>query len=146
MNRSKLFVVSHACFQYVQHTNTTVTFQNNDTVCFCVSAAEASNCTPDIHKKVEDTVVLSSCTQTESVDTAKWKYENEIIAESDYNISGKQFEGRLNLNLKNFSLTITKLTLQDSGNFSFLSRSAEKQMKTHTVTLHVHGKKLTNDF
>lgn len=137
-------MVSHTCFQYV-HTNTTVTFQNNDTVCFCVSAVEASNCPAVINKKVEDTVELSSCIQTE-IDTATWKYEDKIIAEKDYNISAKQFEGRLNLNPKNFSLTITNLTLQDSGKFSFFSSWGSQQMKTHTVTLHVLGKKLTNDF
>lgn len=130
----------------MQHTNAAVTFLNNDAVCFCVSAAEASDCPPVVHKKVEDTVELSSCTQIEGIDWAIWKYEEEKIAEIYYNISGKQFEGRLNLNPKNFSLTITKLTLRDSGNFSFSSSVGSRQLETHTVTLQVHGKKLTNDF
>ncbi|XP_039677752.1 uncharacterized protein LOC120572477 isoform X2 [Perca fluviatilis] len=100
---------------------------------------KASSCQRVIHKNVGDTVEFSSCLPTEGVTTARWKYKGSIIADKD-NYSGEhQFKGRLDLNPTNFSLTVRRLTLKDSGNFSFLSEGvADSQRGTVTVTLKVH--------
>lgn len=113
-------------------------------VCLCVSDVEASNCKNVIviHKKVGDTAELPSCLPTKGVTSATWKYGDILIADTDVSVAEKQFEGRLNLNPTNFSLTIRKLTLQDSGNFIFLSADNVKQRPTVRITLHVHGKTL----
>ncbi|XP_049425014.1 SLAM family member 8 isoform X1 [Epinephelus fuscoguttatus] len=100
---------------------------------------EASSCQRVIHKKVGDTVELSSCLPTEGVILALWKYGSSIIAEKYKKLSGDhQFKGRLDLNPTNFSLTVRELTLQDSGNFIFVSAVTDKQRGTVTITLKVH--------
>nr|XP_046236209.1 SLAM family member 8-like isoform X1 [Scatophagus argus] len=100
---------------------------------------EASSCQRVIHKKVGDTVELPSCSPREGVSAAVWRYGESRIADKDYNISGKQFQGRLFLNPTNFSLTLRELMASDSGNFSFISTDKDgKQRETFTVTLHVH--------
>lgn len=113
-------------------------------VCLCVSDVEASNCKNVIviHKKVGDTAELPSCLPTKGVTSATWKYGDILIADTDVSVAEKQFEGRLNLNPTDFSLTIRKLTLQDSGNFIFLSADNVSQRPTVPITLHVHGKTL----
>lgn len=119
-----------------------MTFQKDDTLfAFMFSDAEASGCQRVIHKKVGDTVELSSCSPTEGVIIASWRYEKILIAEKDLNFSTEQFEDRLYLNPTNFSLTVRDLTLQDSGNFSF-SSGVRIQSKPVIVTLQVHGKTL----
>ncbi|XP_018543356.2 signaling lymphocytic activation molecule, partial [Lates calcarifer] len=50
-----------------------------------------------------------------------------------------QFKDRVSLNPTNYSLTVRGLTLQDSGEFSFVSEVNEKQRPTVTVTLQVHA-------
>nr|XP_046236210.1 uncharacterized protein LOC124054364 isoform X2 [Scatophagus argus] len=105
---------------------------------------EASSCQRVIHKKVGDTVELPSCSPREGVSAAVWRYGESRIADKDYNISGKQFQGRLFLNPTNFSLTLRELMASDSGNFSFISTDKDgKQRETFTVTLHVHETHLT---
>ncbi|XP_027143644.1 signaling lymphocytic activation molecule isoform X4 [Larimichthys crocea] len=102
---------------------------------------EASNCENIIviHKKVGDTAELPSCLPTKGVTSASWKYGGILIADKDNKVADeKQFEGRLNLNPTNFSLTIRKLTLEDSGNFIFLSADNVSQRPTVRITLHVH--------
>ncbi|KAF1380760.1 hypothetical protein PFLUV_G00167330 [Perca fluviatilis] len=105
----------------------------------CLQDVKASSCQRVIHKKVGDTVEFSSCLPTEGVTTARWKYKGSIIADKD-NVSGEhQFKGRLDLNPTNFSLTLRRLTLKDSGNFSFLSEGVgDSQRGTVFVTLKVH--------
>ncbi|KAA8582617.1 hypothetical protein FQN60_006288, partial [Etheostoma spectabile] len=100
---------------------------------------EDSSCQRVIHKKVGDTVEFSSCLPTEGVTTARWKYKESIIADRD-DVSGEhQFKGRVDLNPTNFSLTVRRLTLNDSGNFSFVSEGeGGRQRKTVTFTLKVH--------
>uniref|UniRef100_A0A8C9X6R9 Ig-like domain-containing protein n=1 Tax=Sander lucioperca TaxID=283035 RepID=A0A8C9X6R9_SANLU len=97
-----------------------------------------SLCQRVIHKKVGDTVEFSSCLPTEGVTMAKWKYKESIIAGKDVVSVEHQFKGRLDLNPTNFSLTVRRLTLNDSGDFSFLSEVGGSQRGTDTFTLTVH--------
>ncbi|XP_073331705.1 SLAM family member 5-like, partial [Pagrus major] len=103
-----------------------------------INDVEASSCQRVIHKKVGDTVELPSCLPTDGVTMAVWRYGWIKIAERDGNVSEKQFKGRLELNSKNFSLTVRGLTLQDSGNFSFVSDVNDRQRETVTISLQVH--------
>ncbi|XP_032400634.1 uncharacterized protein LOC116707424 [Etheostoma spectabile] len=105
----------------------------------CLHDVEASSCQRVIHKKVGDTVEFSLCLPTEGVTTARWKYKDSIIADRD-DVSGEhQFKGRVDLNSTNFSLTVRRLTLKDSGDFSFVSEGeGGSQRKTVTFTLKVH--------
>lgn len=76
---------------------------------------------------------------------ATWKYEDHIIAEKDRNIPTKLFKGRLGLNRTDYTLTLRRLTVQDSGHFVFTSAGEnENQMPTYTFVLQVYGK--TPDF
>ncbi|XP_039997544.1 LOW QUALITY PROTEIN: uncharacterized protein LOC120797756 [Xiphias gladius] len=103
---------------------------------------EAFNSPTVIHKKVGDPVEFSPRSRTQGVTSASWKYNSEIVANK---VSDKteitenaQFKDRLSINPTNFSLTITRLTLQDSGNFSFVSEVNDVQQKTIHFTLLVH--------
>uniref|UniRef100_A0A8C4E3N1 Ig-like domain-containing protein n=1 Tax=Dicentrarchus labrax TaxID=13489 RepID=A0A8C4E3N1_DICLA len=91
-----------------------------------------------IHKKVGDTVEFSSCSPTEGVTTANWKYGGLDITDNDKISPQNQFQGRLELNPTNFSLTVRRLTLQDSGDFGFLSEVDDTQRPTVVITLQVH--------
>lgn len=121
----------------VSQNHLTVTIQQD--VCSHVSDAEASGCPRVIHKKVGDTVELSSCSSTEGITVAKWKYGEQMIAIKDINISAKQFHDRLYFNPTNFSLTLRNLTVQDSGDFLFTSLKGKVQPDTVRVNLQVHG-------
>jgi len=103
---------------------------------------ETSSCDRDIHKRVGDTVEISSCSAAEGVTLAQWKYNESKIVDNntneDYFLS--QFTGRITLNRKSFNLTVRSLTLQDSGNFTFISEGNEGQRPTVIITLHIHGK------
>ncbi len=107
----------------------------------CVSDVENSNCQKvTIHKKVGDTVEMSSCLPTEGVTDARWRYGDLVLADKNtgfYNVG--QFKDRLYLNPANFSLTVRKLTVEDSGDYIFVSDVNEEQRDTVTVTLQVHG-------
>ncbi|KAM9718217.1 SLAM family member 5 isoform 3-T3 [Menidia menidia] len=91
-----------------------------------------------IQKKVGDDVEISSDLPTEGVTTATWKYGEKRIADLSTTYKDNQFQGRLEFNHKNFSLTLRRLTLQDSGEYLFLSDSEDKQRPTVTITLQVH--------
>uniref|UniRef100_A0AAX7SII1 Ig-like domain-containing protein n=1 Tax=Astatotilapia calliptera TaxID=8154 RepID=A0AAX7SII1_ASTCA len=96
-----------------------------------------------IYKKVGDTVELSSGLPTEGVTAATWKYGELIIAdkhiENNMGVSKRSpFKDRSELNLENFTLTVRKLTLQDSGDFIFVSATKEKQRDSVIITLQVH--------
>ncbi|XP_070786110.1 SLAM family member 8-like [Enoplosus armatus] len=105
----------------------------------CLHDVEASGCQRVIHKKAGDSVELSSCLPAEGVNFARWKYGKSIIADKDEGVPEKdQFKGRLDLNPTNLSLTVRRLTLQDSGDFSFISEVNDRQRETVTITLQVH--------
>ncbi|KAM6894127.1 SLAM family member 8 [Lycodopsis pacificus] len=107
----------------------------------CLHDVEASSCDHNIHKKVGDTVELPSCLPAEGVTLAQWKYGEFITIEDKnvINVSGEhQFMGRLELNPTSFNLTVRRLTLQDSGNFRFISEVNDAQRPTVTITLRVH--------
>ncbi|KAM8747655.1 CD48 antigen-like isoform 2-T2 [Acanthopagrus schlegelii] len=103
---------------------------------------EASSCPRVIHKKVGDTVELPSCLPTDGatdrVTMAIWKYGEKKLTDKNTIFHDSQFNGRLELNHQNFSLTVKQLTLQDSGNFSFLSEVDDKQRETVIISLQVH--------
>ncbi|XP_024117767.2 uncharacterized protein LOC112139252 [Oryzias melastigma] len=88
-----------------------------------------------IHKKVGDSVEISSGLPTEGVNTARWKYKDQIVADTSLIISKQIFGNRLHFNITTLSLTLTELTLQDSGTFSFLSEENEKMRETVVITL-----------
>uniref|UniRef100_A0A3Q3N7P2 Ig-like domain-containing protein n=1 Tax=Labrus bergylta TaxID=56723 RepID=A0A3Q3N7P2_9LABR len=106
-------------------------------VCLHDVQADVFSCQHVLHKKVGDTVELSSCLPAEGVTAAKWSYEGSTIANKDKTVDEKQFKGRLKLNPTNFNLTVRELTLQDSGEFSFVSE-VRTQRDTVSVTLKVH--------
>lgn len=117
------------------------TLTRENYVCSRVSDAEASACQPPvIQKEVGDAVELSSCSSAEGVDRAKWTHGGNRIADTSVNISAHQFEGRLYFNPTNFSLTLSELTVQDSGEFQFISVDEHyRQRETIIVRLQVHG-------
>uniref|UniRef100_A0A3Q3QV47 Ig-like domain-containing protein n=1 Tax=Monopterus albus TaxID=43700 RepID=A0A3Q3QV47_MONAL len=89
---------------------------------------------------IGDTAVLPSCLNepTENVNFKFWKYGEKTIIKKGQNVTHLNFMGRTDLNPKDFSLTVRKLTRQDSGDFSFLSEVNKKQRPTVTITLQVH--------
>ncbi|KAM4713996.1 natural killer cell receptor 2B4-like [Anableps anableps] len=92
-----------------------------------------------IHKKVGDSVELSSGLSNEGVTRATWKYGSSTVAINGSGVTtNNPFQGRVELNNTSFSLTIRKLTLQDSGNFSFNSATNNGQRPIVIITLLVH--------
>lgn len=113
------------------------TLTTEQDVCSGVAGAEASSCQPPvIHKKVGDTVELSSCSSAEDVDGGRWRHDYTRITDTP----AGHFEGRLDLNPTNFSLTLSQLTVSDSGQFKFISNyKSGGQRATIIVRLQVHG-------
>ncbi|XP_044197689.1 SLAM family member 8 isoform X2 [Thunnus albacares] len=103
----------------------------------CLYDVEASSCDRTIHKKVGDTVELPSCLPTVGVNSAYWKHKDTIVAEKSIGVTS-QFMGRVDLNPTDFSLTVRRLTLQDSGVFSLISEVNDTQRDTVSITLQVH--------
>uniref|UniRef100_A0A3Q2QJ92 Immunoglobulin subtype domain-containing protein n=1 Tax=Fundulus heteroclitus TaxID=8078 RepID=A0A3Q2QJ92_FUNHE len=96
-----------------------------------------------IHKKVGDSVEISSNLPTEGVSRATWKYGDSKVAEQGLGVTGNNpFKARVQFNNVTFSLTIRDLTLQDSGDFSFTSATNDQQRPTVFITLLVHGRML----
>lgn len=77
---------------------------------------------------------------TDRVTMAIWKYGEKKLTDKNKIFHENQFKGRLELNHQNFSLTVKRLTLQDSGNFSFVSDVNDKQRETVIISLQVHGR------
>ncbi|XP_028999100.3 uncharacterized protein LOC114851399 isoform X2 [Betta splendens] len=106
-----------------------------------LSDVEASSCHQrTIHKRVGDAVELSTCLSPEKsrqLIVARWKKGETEVADKDTNVS-KVFRDRFYLNPTNFSLRVRKLTLQDSGEFSFVSEVNNHQLQTVFITLQVH--------
>uniref|UniRef100_I3KR35 Ig-like domain-containing protein n=1 Tax=Oreochromis niloticus TaxID=8128 RepID=I3KR35_ORENI len=94
-----------------------------------------------IHKNVGDTVELSSGLPYEGVTAATWRYGGITVADKDVGVSkNSPFKDRSELNPEDFTLTVRKLTLQDSGDFIFVSEVNDKQRPSITITLQVHVK------
>ncbi|XP_060922563.1 uncharacterized protein LOC132996238 [Limanda limanda] len=100
----------------------------------CLHDVEASSCDLTVHKQVGDTVEFSSCVSPGRVDWAEWRFNKSRKTILD----DRRFDGRVKMNPANFSLTLMKLTLQDSGDFSFLSEVNDEQVDTVTIRLQVH--------
>ncbi|XP_060922564.1 uncharacterized protein LOC132996239 [Limanda limanda] len=98
----------------------------------CLHDVEASSCDLTVHKQVGDTVEFSSCLAPGRVDFSEWRFNKKNI------LHDFRFDGRVKMNPANFSLTLMKLTLQDSGTFSFISEVNDKQVDTVTIRLQVH--------
>ncbi|CAI5682888.1 unnamed protein product [Oreochromis niloticus] len=105
----------------------------------CLHYVEASSGKRVIHKNVGDTVELSSGLPTEGVTAATWRYGGISVADKDVGLSkDSPFKNRSELNPEDFTLTVRKLTLQDSGDFTFVSEVNDKQRPSITITLQVH--------
>ncbi|XP_064796369.1 natural killer cell receptor 2B4 [Oncorhynchus masou masou] len=92
------------------------------------------------HKTVGDSVEIPAGLEGQNVTIMQWKYRGKDIVEFNSEVvysRGSQFEGRLEMNVINFSLTIRKLTLQDSGKF-LVTAETDEQIPTKAVTLQVH--------
>ncbi|XP_055794165.1 signaling lymphocytic activation molecule-like [Salvelinus fontinalis] len=91
------------------------------------------------HKTVGESVEMPADLEGQNVTIMQWKYRGKNIAEFNSKVvysPGSQFDGRLEMNVINFSLTIRKLTLQDSGEFLVVAET-DKQIPTKAVTLQV---------
>ncbi|XP_055362738.1 uncharacterized protein LOC114849928 isoform X2 [Betta splendens] len=106
-----------------------------------LSDVEASSCHQrTIHKRVGDAVELSTCLspdESRQLIVARWKKGETEVADKDSHGS-KEFSDRFYLNPTNFSLRVRKLTLQDSGKFSFVSEVNNHQLQSVFITLQVH--------
>ncbi|XP_077356080.1 uncharacterized protein LOC144003561 [Festucalex cinctus] len=102
---------------------------------------EVSGCQHVLHRQAGDMVELPSCFRGEDVSFARWNYQGNKVASLDGEgviVEASRFTGRLQLNLRNFSLTLRAVTLEDSGVFSFVSAVNDTQRETVEVRLHVH--------
>ncbi|CAB1345429.1 unnamed protein product, partial [Coregonus sp. 'balchen'] len=84
---------------------------------------------------VGDSVELPSGLERKDLKSMEWKYNKMVIAEfeDNFTLPRSQFEGRLEMNDNNFSLTIRELTLQDSGEF-LVSAASNEGLHTLTIT------------
>ncbi|KAF7216228.1 SLAM family member 5 [Nothobranchius furzeri] len=91
-----------------------------------------------IHKQVGESVELSPDKPTEGVTFARWTYKGNTVAK-DHSVATENnpFQGRLEI-YTNYSLKIRKLTLPDSGEFSFVSEDKDQQRPTVSISLRVH--------
>ncbi|XP_034470897.1 uncharacterized protein LOC117779117 isoform X2 [Hippoglossus hippoglossus] len=105
----------------------------------CLHDVGASGCDRTVHKQVGDTVEFSSCLSPVDVTVAEWTFNKLVVADRSLHVlEDRRFEGRVKMNLTNFSLTVTNLTLQDSGDFQFVSEVNNKQRATVIICLQVH--------
>ncbi|XP_026011317.1 uncharacterized protein LOC113014170 [Astatotilapia calliptera] len=105
----------------------------------CLHNVKTSSGKHVIHKIVGETVAFSSGLPTLGVTEAMWKYGGINIADKYVGVlKGSPFKDRSQLNLEDFTLTVRKLTLQDSGDFIFVSAVFFKQRPSVSITLQVH--------
>ncbi|XP_045072703.1 SLAM family member 8-like [Coregonus clupeaformis] len=94
-----------------------------------------------INKTVGDSVELLAGLERGHFISLQWKYRGkdivEVNSEGVYS-PGSQFEGRLKMNNKNFSLTVRELPLQDSGDFLVTGEGDKGQIGGRTITLKVN--------
>ncbi|XP_045578541.1 SLAM family member 8-like [Salmo salar] len=94
-----------------------------------------------INRGVGDSVELLAGLERGHFKSLEWKYMGKDIAEFNSEVvysPESQFEGRLKMNTKNFSLTVRELTLQDSGDFLLTGEGDKGQIGSKTITLKVH--------
>ncbi|XP_025761457.1 uncharacterized protein LOC100698537 [Oreochromis niloticus] len=114
-------------------------FTHSIVLLLCLHYVETSSGKRVIHTKVGDTVELSSGLPTKGVTAATWRYGGITVAEKDEGVSkDSPFKDRSELNPEDFTLTVRKLTLQDSGDFIFVSEVNDEQRPSVTITLQVH--------
>ncbi|XP_061665226.1 uncharacterized protein LOC133494937 [Syngnathoides biaculeatus] len=98
---------------------------------------EAAGCQRIFHQRAGDTVELPSCLPGDDVTAAHWNYKGRKVA-GDGAREADRFTGRMQLNRRNYSLTLRALTREDSGIFSFVSAVNDSQRGTVEITLQVH--------
>uniref|UniRef100_A0A8C5GM78 Ig-like domain-containing protein n=1 Tax=Gouania willdenowi TaxID=441366 RepID=A0A8C5GM78_GOUWI len=101
---------------------------------------DSSSETKVIHKRVGDTVELSSPYANNDITSAYWKFGRRVIASNYLPVKPTQLTKKVFFNPSNFSLTVKALTVHDSGNFIFVPEMNGAHGKSITITLQVHGK------
>ncbi|KAJ8007588.1 hypothetical protein DPEC_G00095590 [Dallia pectoralis] len=98
-----------------------------------------------IQRRVGDSVALPAPSDLNVADDKPlevlWKYKINDIVEYKSNVKylpSNQFNGRLEFNTKNFSLTVRDLKLGDSGDYIFTGEYSNVQIPAKTVTLMVY--------
>ncbi|KAM3590728.1 uncharacterized protein V6R79_015409 [Siganus canaliculatus] len=105
----------------------------------CLAGLEAVKDEDVLHKLVGQDVTLPSGLKDENVSNPQWDYNGSIIADKDGSAKSQQFDNRLTLNPRDFNLTVRRLTLKDSGRYSFVSEDQNgNQRGTIQITLEVH--------
>ncbi|XP_061524997.1 uncharacterized protein LOC133397747 [Phycodurus eques] len=105
------------------------------------SLHEAPGCQRLFHRRAGDTVELPSRLPGDDITFARWNYQGRKVAsadDEDGDAEAGRFTGRLQLNRRNFSLTLSAVTREDSGVFSFVSAVNDSQRETVCITLRVH--------
>ncbi|CAB1351478.1 unnamed protein product, partial [Coregonus sp. 'balchen'] len=91
-----------------------------------------------VFQTVGDSVELLAGLERGHFKSLEWKYRGkdivEVNSEGVYS-PGSQFEGRLKMNNKNFSLMVRELPLQDSGDFLVTGEGDKGQIGGRTITL-----------
>uniref|UniRef100_A0A8C1N5A2 Ig-like domain-containing protein n=1 Tax=Cyprinus carpio TaxID=7962 RepID=A0A8C1N5A2_CYPCA len=113
-------------------------------MCCCLFCIVGSCADPDVevHKAVGDSLELIADYPKRDLEV-QWKYNQTTFAEYPNDdlqkVNSELFNNRLQMNKNNISVTVTDLTLQDSGRFSIVAESKSFQYKTKVFVLHVHG-------
>uniref|UniRef100_A0A9J7WVJ5 Ig-like domain-containing protein n=1 Tax=Cyprinus carpio carpio TaxID=630221 RepID=A0A9J7WVJ5_CYPCA len=95
----------------------------------------------EVHKAVGDSLELIADYPKKDL-KVQWRYNQIAFAEyqnDDFQkVKSELFNNRLKMNKNNISVTVTDLTLQDSGRFSIVAESKSEQYKSKHFVLHVH--------
>ncbi|KTG05307.1 hypothetical protein cypCar_00037752 [Cyprinus carpio] len=112
-------------------------------MCCCLFCIVGSCADPDVevHKAVGDSLELIADYPKKDL-KVQWRYNQIAFAEyqnDDFQkVKSELFNNRLKMNKNNISVTVTDLTLQDSGRFSIVAESKSEQYKSKHFVLHVH--------
>lgn len=97
-----------------------------------------------MHKAVGSSLDLFTNHPQTNLTEIKWKFNQKAFAEyngSSLNIYPlKLFDGRLQVNQKNKSVTLQNLQLNDSGIFHIVQEEDNIQYDTKEIQLQMHGK------
>ncbi|XP_041088326.1 SLAM family member 5-like isoform X1 [Polyodon spathula] len=104
----------------------------------------ASSLSPDpvVNGTVGESVLLpAGLSQPARITGVQWIFGKDVIADEE-NINGitAQFRNRVHLNRNDCSLTITQLRAEDSGGYHRAIETADSQLPTLMITLHVYEK------